>query len=161
MFTTLVAGATSVVVGLVVWWVQSRIEENRRLAERLYKDRADLYIRLLQPMEMILSGQSGNPARVAQALQQKEYRNAAFQIHFFGSDDVLRAFNSMWQFLWSMPLDEGPVDESVMLEAFTAIGQVMLAIRRDMGNKRTRLEPLEMFMSRIKDLPDVIARAQR
>ncbi len=78
-----------------------------------------------------------------------------FQVNLVGSDDVVRAFNTMMKKFYqgSEVAEVGPL---APVEALGSVGDVMLAIRRELGNRRTKLSNIEMFESSITDLHGVI-----
>ena len=137
--------------GLVAWWIQSRIEQTRRETERLYSERAKLYGQLLEPFSAIFGMKAPNASDPVKIIQSKEYRDAMFHVNLVGSDDVVRAFNKMMKKFYERS-DDTPLDQRSMVEMLRHVGDTMLAIRRELGNRRTDLSSLEMFESSITDL---------
>ena len=101
--------------GLVVWWVQSRIEHTRRETERLYSESAKLYLKLLEPFSAILGIKARNASDPGKIIQSKDYRDAMFHVNLVGSDDVVRAFNKMMTMFYQRDQDT-PFDESSTVE---------------------------------------------
>ena len=99
----------------MTWWVQSRIEQTRREAERLHSERAKLYGKLLEPFSAILGIKARNAGDPVKIIQSKDYRDAMFQVNLVGSDDVVRAFNKMMKMFYQRgdtPLDQGSMVEN-------------------------------------------------
>ena len=145
--------------GLVVWWIQSRIEHTRRETERLHSERAKLYGELLEPFSAIFGMNARNASDPVKIIQSKKYRDAMFHVNLVGSDDVVRAFNKMMKQFYERS-DDVPLDQRSMVEMLRLVGDTMLAIRRELGNRRTRLGSFEMFESSITDLQRYIDAAQ-
>ena len=156
---TLVATLGPLAGGLVVWWVQSRIEQTRRETERLHSERAKLYMKLLEPFQAILGTKAPDARDPGEIIQGKEYRDAMFHVNLVGSDDVVRAFNNMMKMFYQRDQDTA-FDKSSTIEAFRQVGDMMLAIRRELGNRRTKLDSLAMFESSITDLQNHIDAAR-
>ncbi len=138
--------------GVVAWWAQSRIEQNRREAERLHSERAKLYLLILQPIADIF----GNPtddqaAQIMETMTSDAFRNAMFQVNLIGSDRAITAINKMYTYFYQRD-DNAPYDPKELVAGLNTVGDTMLAIRKDLGNRKTKLEPLDMLRSRIKDL---------
>ena len=82
-----------------------------------------------------------------------------FHVNLVGSDDVVRAFNNTMQMFYQRD-QETPSDKDAVIEVFRQVGDTMLAIRRELGNRRTKLASLEMFESSITDLQSHIDAVQ-
>ena len=147
----LAQGAITIVVAIVVWFLTSRVEAIRRETERLQDERRSVYIQALEPYIRILAG-AKNPSETKKAMSQItsfEYRRATFELNLIGSDEVVQAMNDLMQFFFSREGDGSNIDAGQMI---TLWGNVLLAIRRDVGNKRTKLKPIDMLRSQITDI---------
>ena len=82
-----------------------------------------------------------------------------FHVNLVGSDDVVRAFNNMMKMFYQRDQDTA-VDKSSTIEAIRQVGDMMLAIRRELGNRCTKLDSLKMFESSITDLQSHIDAAR-
>lgn len=134
--------------GVVAWWAQSRIEQNRREAERLRSERAKIYLAVLEPFVNVFSNPKHQATPIEKVLTSKAFQDAAFQINLVGSDRVVKAVNAMFMFFYQTDME----DRSNLIDGLTMYGEMMLAIRRDLGNRKTKLEPFDMLRSRLKDL---------
>lgn len=98
----LFAAAFTTIGGLVVWYLQSRIERIRQLEQKLSDDRRRLYAEALDPFIRIFAGIK-DPKQTAIAMKNVtsyEYRRTVFHLTLFGSDEVVRAYNDMMQHIY-------------------------------------------------------------
>ena len=70
-----------------------------------------------------------------------------------GSDDVVRALNELMQYSYGVERDGTSPKPEEMLRYW---GRVLLAIRRDLGNKRTKLMDIDMLRGQIRDIDQVM-----
>ena len=70
-----------------------------------------------------------------------------------GSDDVVRAMNSLMQHIYSFEREGTAGKPEDMLVYW---GRVLLAIRRDPGNNKTGLAEADMLKGQIKDIDQLI-----
>ena len=101
-------------VGFGVWYFQSRIDRLHRAQERLQDERRKLYSDVLEPFIRVFAGLRA-PKEMAKALKQLasfEYRKTAFEFSLMGSDDVVRAFNDMMQYIYRFDGEDGPKPDS-------------------------------------------------
>ena len=145
------------IVGLVAlggWLVRAKYEEARREREQLQSERRDLYVKILEPFIHALASVK-NPAEGKKA-QEKilsfEHRKAAVEFNIIGSDDVVNVFNEFMQFFYG--LDENSTTDPK--EIINTWGRLILAIRRDLGNKNTKLKEVDMLKSWITDIDKFI-----
>lgn len=139
-------------VGFAVWYFQTRIEEIRRTQDRLNDNQRTVYFEVLEPFIRTFAGVN-NPKETQKALKQVlsvDYRKTAFEFSLIGSDDVVRAFNSMMQHIYSM--EHNPERQSTILMRLW--GELLLAIRKDVGNFKTRLTAKDMLRNQIKDIDE-------
>ena len=141
-------------VGLVVWFFQSRIETIKRETERLQDERRKVYMQVLDPYIRILVGikNSSETRKALNLVNSIEYRRASFELNLMGSDEVVRALNELMQYIYRIERD-GPTSKPETM--ILLWGRVLLAIRKDLGNKRTKLEEIDMLEGYIKDIDKV------
>ena len=136
------------VVAILVWVFRSAVENFRKEKERLNSERVGLYKNVLEPYIQLFAKPSKKETQKIMAhISSYEYRKAFFELNIFGSDEVVREFNLLMQIGFA---NDQSGDAGVKM-----MGQfcnVMLAIRRDVGNKKTFLEQWEMLESQITDL---------
>ena len=138
----------SALVGAVVWYLQSRIEAVRAERRRLQDERRKIYIAVLEPYIRVLAGIK-NPSEVTKAMKRMlsfEYRKISYELNLMGSDEVVRANNAFMQLAYSA--GERTVAPEAWLKCW---GGLLLAIRKDLGAKKTALSAVEMLESQVTD----------
>ena len=146
----LTQGAITIFVGILVWYLTSRIEAIRREREKLQDERRKIYMTILDPSIRIFGGVN-NPSETKKALSQitsYEYRRTFFELSIIGSDAVVRAVNRYMQFIYNQE-KQGTLDGRELLVNW---GGLILAFRRDLGNKGTKLDERDMLKALIKDI---------
>lgn len=135
--------------GLVVWYFQSRAEKLRKVEESLQERRLKLYSETLDPFVRLFAGLGDARAQagVLTRIKSYEYRKTVFDLTMFGSDEVVRAYNAMFQHIYTTDYVERDPRELMRLWAL-----VLLAIRKSGGNPETRLDEWEMLAATIKDI---------
>lgn len=145
--------AVAVVSGAIVWYITWRTGVLRQERERLHDERRRVYIRVLAPYFHVLGGQTSSDAfkEVLLRLQSEEYRTATYELALVGSDEVVRAMGQFMQqnFRTAEKNDLTPADH------VQAWGGVLLAIRRDLRDRRTHLRERDMLRPFIKDIDSV------
>ena len=134
--------------------IKSRLEELRAIEERLSVERRKVYGEILDPyIELFASltledGGASKSPNIIQKITSKEYRKAIFELGLIGSDDVIRAYNTLMQHSFK---SSGP-DEKDPFETMRLFGILRLEIRRSLGNKKTKLNELDMLRGEIMDI---------
>ncbi len=143
-------------VGFGVWYFQSRIDALRKEQERLHDDRRKIYSSVLEPFVRLFAGikdQQQNKKALKQMLSF-EYKRTAFEFSLIGADDVVKAFNNLMQYVYSFDADEG--EKPNPSELLRLWGEFMLQIRRNVGSPKTKLRPVDMLRSQIKEIDKII-----
>ena len=151
IWTTLGTGLGAGLLTLLTRYISIRRESSEREKERLYDERRQIYLKILEPIIRIFAG-INNPEETQKAMQQiktYEHRRVLFELNLIGSDDVVRALNEFMQYLY-----RGDVDARQLL---TYWGQLLLSIRKDLGNKGTGLSEVDMLRSQITDIDSFTA----
>ncbi|MHB8162668.1 MAG: hypothetical protein ACYDGT_09270 [Thermoleophilia bacterium] len=141
-----VAPVLAAAVGFTVWYIQSRIERIRREEERILDERRTVYLTILDPFIRIFAG-INKPAEAKKAQEQLvsyEYKRTALEFNLIGSDNVVHSFNTFMQYNF-----KSESDPKVML---TLWGELLLEIRRSVGDPKTDLEPVDMLKAQINDI---------
>lgn len=138
--------------GLITFLWRHRLEEIRATEERLSADRRKVYGDLLLPyVQLFTTSQEKGTAEARDEavarIQSAEYRGTAFDFMLIASDDAARAYNELMQFTYKMDAS-GQRSWGVML----LWGQLLLEIRRSLGNKETTLTNVDMLRFLIKDI---------
>ena len=144
-----------VVLAFVGWYLRSNIETVRREREKLHDERRKIYLDILEPFIRVFAGIK-DPSETKKAMRQVssfDYRKAAFEFKLIGSDRTVRASNALMQYIYGMETGGELDDPTVMLKHWAAL---LLAIRRDLGNAKTKLTEIDMLRDWIKDIDQMI-----
>lgn len=145
----------------VGWVLKNRIQRAFEREAELRTDRLQVYNDILEPFILVLTkdeafqdterfaGKSKSEV-VLEKMVSIEYRQAAFKLALFASDDVLRAYNDLMQFFYQLA-DEHSAEKhpKKMLEK---LGEFLRQIRVSVGNKETQLDSLEMLEWLVTDI---------
>jgi len=142
---------TIIIIGGISSWItlflKSKIENLREMERRLNDKRWQIYIKVLEPYFILFSDIKGKGVNNAiEKINTSKYRQSTFELNIFGSDEVVRANNKMYQFLYKNR------DLSKKNTVVILFGKLILEIRKSIGNKKTKLDEIEMLESMIKDI---------
>lgn len=138
-----------IIGGIITWLLKSQLEEFRATKEKLREERRKIYIDILDPYIRLFSdfkGQGGTQA--LKKLTSYQHRKTAFELNLFGSDGVVRAYNALMQHAFKAESSGDKNPKEMML----LWGQLLLEIRKSLGNKRTELRDLDMLRGMITDI---------
>ncbi len=173
--------ATPIVVAVAGFFINRNLNRSQRRAERtrdleakLREDRLEIYRKIIEPYILALSkdekfyeAQRYKPIRnriknmskeafAHEIVTSVEYREAGFRLALFGSDSVVRSFNSFVQFA-AKNKDVGDLQETgKSIESLKVMGEFLLAIRKNVGNEKTNLKYHEMFAGFIHDIDSIL-----
>ena len=96
---------TIIIIGGISSWItlflKSKIENLREMERRLNDKRWQIYIKVLEPYFILFSDIKGKGVDNAiEKINTSKYRQSTFELNIFGSDEVVRANNKMYQFLY-------------------------------------------------------------
>jgi hypothetical protein len=148
------------VLGGIGWKIRSKIERQLSLEQKLREDRISIYNEILEPfMVMLMSDEAWkadprnkNRDKIALGARQilsLDYRKCAFRLALVGSDGVVKAYNELMQYFFSS--DGREANEATVTAMLSRIGQLLLQIRRSMGNEDTDLDRWAMLEWFIND----------
>ena len=141
-----------VIVGAVIgWWLNSRVEAIRRATEKLQDERRRIYMKLLEPYIQVFASHKGELQfnKAVKQLVSVEYMRIAYEWNLMGSDEAIRARNDLIKFFRDIA-DTDHLPTPAKLVKYW--GGLLLAIRRDLGDKKTKLTELDMLLSQISDI---------
>lgn len=142
---------STVLGGVIIWFITSRIMEILKTKEKLNEERRKAYVEILAPYIRILTDLKGKgPIQALKEIQTYEYGKVSFELALFGSDDVVRAHNEFRQHIFKAA--ETGDKEVRAKELFHLLGKFLLEIRRDVGNRKTKLKELDMLRWKIRDI---------
>ncbi|MHB8277511.1 MAG: PX domain-containing protein [Candidatus Humimicrobiaceae bacterium] len=145
-----------VIGGIVTWVIQNKYGKLRDLEEKLREDRLEIYKKLLEPYFKIIGSKS--PKEVEDATKivlSYEYRKNAFIMRLLGSDEVIRAHNNLMQHFYKNPEDDNLEEvekKERTIKLIKLFGKLIIEIRKDFGNRKTKLEDYETFSFMITDI---------
>lgn len=150
-----ILGPTFLVIlgGLITWLVQNRIDKFNKLKEDLYKERLKRYLEIIDPIIMTFSQRKGkktNQISAAEKILSYEYRKTSFELNFYGNDSVIHAFNELMQYFYRREANENISDTTE--DFLNYLGNLFLEIRKELGNKNTKLKSYDMLRSLITDI---------
>lgn len=138
--------------GIVTWFIKSKIEELRTIEEKLQEERRNVYLEILDPYIILFAElKGGNPKKAMSKILSHDYRRTSFNFILFASDEVVRAYNNLMQYLYNVD-PNGTPDARKMMRLW---GELLLEIRKSLGNKNTKLNELDMLKSMIKDIESI------
>jgi len=142
------------------WKIRQSIEHKTKLEEKLRDDRIEIYHQILEPYIIILmpdaawnldpknKGKDKNNEATTKLLSL-EYRKLSFRLSLIGSDNVVKAFNNLYQYFYKnaenseSTIQSNPTDKAK--EMMSLIGLLLLEIRKSMGNEETKLNEWDML----------------
>jgi hypothetical protein len=146
-------------IGSVVgWYIKSKIETNKLAKEELIKERTEKYLELLEPFHQLWSEIDGSNKKYSkkssksmEMVQSPKYRKTACEVTLFGSDEVIKALNEFWQYIYK--LEKSPVDSPGPL--MILYGNMLLEIRKSLGNSKSKLDSKDMLRHLIKEIDEL------
>jgi len=146
-----ILGPTLLVVlgGIITWFIKSKIEELRAIKEKLREERRNIYAQILDPYIRLFADLKGKgPNEALKRITSYDYRKTAFDLNLVGSDEVVRAYNNLMKHTYEAEAT-GNQDPKEMMRLW---GKLLLEIRKSLGNKKTRLNEIDMLRAMIKDI---------
>ncbi|GAB3029595.1 hypothetical protein GCM10027285_10080 [Oleiagrimonas citrea] len=144
---------------------QERIKE---LEDKLREDRINTYNSLLEPFFILFTSDEVFKSDPKYKNKDKshlsigrmltvDYRKIGFKLSLVADDAVIRGYNKMMQFFYKNE-SHGSSEEDLMVHTsqwIRLLSELLLEIRKSMGNQATRLdnwEMIEWFMSDVDEL---------
>ena len=135
--------------GIITWLIKSRVEELRATEKRLLEERRKIYGQILDPYIRLFADPKGQGlTKALKMITSYEYRKTVFDLNMFGSDEVIRAQNAFMKHAYETEKTEKQ-EPKKMIRLW---GSLLLEIRRSLGNKKTKLDELDMLQAMIKDI---------
>lgn len=158
----------------VGWHIKAKLERNRdegskaqarirELEDKLRADRIETYNQILEPFFVLFTtdaiftsdpkfkGKNKDQLSIGKMLTV-EYRKVGFKLSLVADDAVVRAYNKLMQFFYKGK-HEGLSDDELRVQTsqwIKLLSELLLEIRKSMGNQHTSLtnwEMIEWFMS--------------
>ncbi|AOS82947.1 hypothetical protein BIU88_01565 [Chlorobaculum limnaeum] len=164
------------------WHIKAKIERNRteeykvqarirELEDMLRVDRIEIYNQLLEPFFVLFTsdaifasdpefkGNNKEQLSIGKMLTV-EYRKVGFKLSLVADDAVVRAYNNLMQFFYKGE-SEGLSGQELLIKTsqwIKLLSDLLLEIRKSMGNEHTSLnnwEMIEWFMSDAESLREM------
>jgi len=143
-----------IIGGIITWLIQNRIEKLNKLREDLLSERRDKYLKILEPTIKTLSQLGGGGTEKAiKQIKSFDYKKTAFELNLYGSDDVVNSFNKYMEYFYNRSGNNSNEETKSFLIVF---GNLLLSIRKDLGNKKTKLKRKDMLRSFISDVDNFL-----
>ena len=172
LITAIGTVATPILILLLTamgWMIRNRLEQIREreeywrgLEEKLRDDRIDVYNTILDPFVVTLTKDEElakeksfrNKSKdqiIGEKMLTLGYKRASFKLVLMGSDNVVRAYNRLMQYFYSCAETMSNPSFDDTRELMHRIGDLLLEIRKSVGNENTALSNLEMLEWLLKD----------
>ena len=143
-----------IIAGTIIWKYQQSIERKIKLEEQLHDDRIEIYNQLLEPFIILFMSDEAwltdpkhkNKDKSKFAISKMltlEYRITSSRLSLIGSDPVVSSYNNLMQHAFS--LTDNPSSINDPSEMISLLGNLLLEIRRSMGNEDTKLDNWAML----------------
>ncbi len=161
-FSTILTPILLLVMSVMGWAFKTSVERTHRLEQEMREDRLKIYRKILEPLTLMFtkdensSGSSSgfsksNQEQATKIILSKEYREAAFDLTLFANDEVVRAFNALYQTSYTMKSDGSSTTDLIF-----KMGDFYLSIRKSVGNETTNIKNHEMLRWMINDIDNYI-----
>jgi hypothetical protein len=163
------------------WWIKGRVDSAqarqaerlakedaqsarlRELEDKLREDRISTYNALLEPFFLFFTTDAAfasdkkykgqNKIDLAtQRMLSVEYRQIGFKLSLVANDEVVRAYNRLMQFFYHSEEEQTPLEKR-MVVWIAMMGDLLLEIRKSMGNQSSNLDRWEMIEWFMTDTP--------
>ncbi len=171
-FATLVTPFLLLGLGGIGWLIQNKFQSIeskeqtqsariRELEDKLRDDRLKTYNAILEPFFLLFTSEQAfaqdpkyktknkNDLAIAKMLSV-EYRETGFRLSLVANDSVVRSYNKLMQYFYHTEKDLRPTEEKVC-EWIALMGDLLLEIRKSMGNETSNLDRWEMIEWFMKD----------
>ena len=148
---TMIAGLIAALTAFIGWYARHYMATIARHRELLHEERRQIYLVVLEPFFIGLSKSKAKTRRSEQIVNSPAYRQAMFTLSLIGSDETVHAVNEMMQRAFKVT-SEDPLTPTDLIRHF---GGLLLAIRKNLGLKGTKLTPRDMLRSTIIGIDDL------
>jgi len=157
IITNVISVLSALAVPIVVLLIGNNFAKKTALEKSLHDKRVPLYNELLEPLIVLntpddatdkdrkYKGKSNSDIAI-QIIKTTEYNKKMFEMGLIAPDSVIRAFNKFYQYFYST---DGDFDTETVMNLW---GNILLEIRKSMGNNKTELHPFEMLEWKLKDI---------
>ena len=143
------------ITGLAVWYFRSYLESIRKEKEEMQETRRKSYMKILNPyISLFASGANeAGQKKITKEIISCNYLRAHFEFNLIGSDKAIKAMNQMVQHSRELELGNTSLDQEILIKDW---GNLLVIIRKDLGNRKTRLNKKDMLIAHIKDVDTIM-----
>jgi|SRR5690554_3640111 len=140
--------------GLITWFLKTKKEEYLTAEEKSREYKIKIYEILLEPFIYATTSTISEKEKEKgiSKMLSLEYRKASFNLTTFGSDDVIKSYNRIFQFFFNKPNDIS--NEEYGIKLLTYYSDLLLNIRKDIYSKNTKLKRSNFLEFMINDISD-------
>lgn len=149
--------------GSLTWILKAKREELLTQEEKARDFRIKTYETLLEPYIGMFTFNlpDHKKEKEIQKMGRLDYKKAAFNLTTFGSDEVVKAFNSLMQSFYHNKVDEFENKNDWGIMMLRVFSDFLLAIRRDLYSTKTKLKRSQLVEFMITDIKDYRERVDR
>jgi uncharacterized membrane protein YccC len=156
----------SAVAAFLFWRYKNGLERQQKLRDDLRENRVEVYNNILKPYITALTpaivwernrrnkGKTSIEAAIEEMVRPA-YLMAAMNLALIGSDEVVRAHNNLKQHFFQLQEPQQSVTEDrgedYHINTLRLLGDLLVSIRRSMGNETTKIDGLGMLEWLITD----------
>ena len=138
IITALITGAFGIGIA---WFVRGRVEEWTNIREALRAERRERYAQVINPYVQLWADTSRSK-EVEDIMKSAEYRKEVFDLVVIAEDEVIRAYNQMFDD-FGRAGTSGSTSEQV--QSLRSFARLILSIRRSLGNRKTQLDDVAVL----------------
>jgi len=146
-------GPTVLVIlgGILSWVLKNRKEELQEINKQMQMKREQIYLEALKPYIAMFTakgeGLSRGVEKAKSIIKGDKYWKNQIDLCLYAPDNVVKTFNALLEYTYSS-------DSQLPNGGYISMGKyarLLIEIRKALGNKKTKLEPLDMLIGSIKD----------
>lgn len=120
--------------------------------EAFFLKKRENYFNVISPLVLMISNGSNKTEqdKVIKMILTNEYRKEVLGLSLYGNDNVVASFNNLFQLIYNKDkLEENP---SLIIPL---LGKVLVEMRKELGNKKTKLDEFRILEFLIKDIKEL------
>lgn len=139
---------------IVAAYIQNQYQKLQAIQEKLREERRNVYFNLLSPFILLLLKRA-DLEKITQILYSEEYNKTAFELVLFGSDEVIRAYTQLMRYFIHIIHKKTDIDIDETIQLVKLLGELLLKIRKDLGNEKTSLNAKDIMTQFIGDIDKI------
>ena len=136
-----------------IWLIRATYESRREERRRGYEHRRDVYLKLLSTFQSIFALGRTEGATPTDDMVEG-LREASGKLYLEASDDVFRAFRKILSYAQEGAAADPEEKQDFGLRMVHGLGCFMLAMRKDVGFRRTTLDEHDYLRQLLNDYDD-------